>query len=298
MLRDEALLTMFRKAGLVHVSLDTEAAVQFKLDRFNKETTIEQNRKAIRLLRKVGIVTEAQFIVGPENETADSLQETDQIARDWNPDMANWSMYTPWPFSDLFQELGDKGEVFYFEKCNFATPIMKTERWPAAPPAAGLIGPNAITRSAPGLLAWRCTARAAELFERAGRPAQRHAGLRLLRCDLRAPVPGAAERRYARAGDGLRGLRRRRLPLRAAAGSAAEAAHQRDGCAASRKNRTRAASAGCDAKAMGGPPRSVPFPASRAASRSNNATMAAGSRPAASSTRAASASASRSASRE
>ncbi len=126
-LRDEKLLPMFRKAGLVHVSLGTEAAAQLKLERFNKETTIEQNKKAIRLLREAGIVTEAQFIVGLENETAETLEETYQMARDWNPDMANWAMYTPWPFSDLFQELGDKVEVFDFEKYNFVTPIMKPD---------------------------------------------------------------------------------------------------------------------------------------------------------------------------
>ncbi|HSM21054.1 MAG TPA: magnesium-protoporphyrin IX monomethyl ester anaerobic oxidative cyclase, partial [Rubrivivax sp.] len=126
-LRDEKLLPMFRQAGLVHVSLGTEAAAQLKLDRFNKETTIEQNKKAIRLLREAGIVSEAQFIVGLENETRETLEETYRMARDWNPDMANWAMYTPWPFSDLFQELGDKVEVFDFEKYNFVTPIMKPD---------------------------------------------------------------------------------------------------------------------------------------------------------------------------
>jgi anaerobic magnesium-protoporphyrin IX monomethyl ester cyclase len=126
-LRDEKLLPMFRKAGLIHVSLGTEAAAQLKLDRFNKETTIAQNKKAIELLRNAGIVTEAQFIVGLENETRETLEETYQMARDWNPDMANWAMYTPWPFSDLFQELGDKVEVFDFEKYNFVTPIMKPD---------------------------------------------------------------------------------------------------------------------------------------------------------------------------
>jgi anaerobic magnesium-protoporphyrin IX monomethyl ester cyclase len=126
-LRDEKLLPLFRRAGLIHVSLGTEAAAQLKLDRFNKETTIEQNRKAIQLLKDAGIVTEAQFIVGLENETAETLEETYQMARDWNPDMANWAMYTPWPFSDLFQELGDKVEVHDFEKYNFVTPIMKPD---------------------------------------------------------------------------------------------------------------------------------------------------------------------------
>jgi anaerobic magnesium-protoporphyrin IX monomethyl ester cyclase len=126
-LRDEALLPLFRKAGLIHVSLGTEAAAQLKLDRFNKETTIAQNKKAIRLLRENGIVAEAQFIVGLENETKETLEETYRMAMDWKPDMANWAMYTPWPFSDLFQELGDKVEVFDFEKYNFVTPIMKPD---------------------------------------------------------------------------------------------------------------------------------------------------------------------------
>jgi anaerobic magnesium-protoporphyrin IX monomethyl ester cyclase len=126
-LRDEKLLPLYRKAGLIHVSLGTEAAAQLKLDRFNKETTIAQNKKAIKLLRDAGIVTEAQFIVGLENETAETLEETYRMAMDWKPDMANWAMYTPWPFSDLFQELGDKVEVFDFEKYNFVTPIMKPD---------------------------------------------------------------------------------------------------------------------------------------------------------------------------
>ena len=126
-LRDEAILPLYRRAGLIHVSLGTEAAAQLKLDRFNKETTVAQNKRAIALLRQAGIVVEAQFIVGLENETRETLEETYRMARDWAPDLANWSMYTPWPFSDLFRELGDKVEVFDYEKYNFVTPIMRPD---------------------------------------------------------------------------------------------------------------------------------------------------------------------------
>ncbi len=126
-LRDEQLLPLYRRAGLVHVSLGTEAAAQLRLNRFNKETRIEDNRRAIELLRNADIFIEAQFIVGLENETRETLEETYQMAKAWNPDLANWAMYTPWPFSQLFQELGDKVEVFDFSKYNFVTPIMKPE---------------------------------------------------------------------------------------------------------------------------------------------------------------------------
>jgi len=126
-LRDEDLLPFYRKAGLVHISLGTEASAQLNLERFRKETTIAQNKKAIELIRNAGMVAEAQFIIGLENETAQSIEDTYRWALDWNADMVNWNMYTPWPFSDLFADLGDKVEVRDYAKYNFVTPIMKPE---------------------------------------------------------------------------------------------------------------------------------------------------------------------------
>ncbi|MEW9921951.1 magnesium-protoporphyrin IX monomethyl ester anaerobic oxidative cyclase [Marimonas sp. MJW-29] len=123
--RDKDLLKFYRKAGLVHVSLGTEAAAQMKLDTFNKETKVEENKTAIRLLREADILVEAQFIVGLDNETPETLEETYRMAWDWQPDLANWSMYTPWPFTPLFQELKDQVEIYDFSKYNFVTPIMK-----------------------------------------------------------------------------------------------------------------------------------------------------------------------------
>lgn len=126
-LRDEDVLPLYRRAGLVHVSLGTEAAAQLNLERFRKETTVAQNKKAVQLLREHDIVAEAQFIVGLENETPESIEETFKWAMDWEADMANWNMYTPWPFSDLFEDLGDKVEVRDYARYNFVTPIMKPE---------------------------------------------------------------------------------------------------------------------------------------------------------------------------
>ena len=76
-------------------------------------------------MREADILVEAQFIVGLDNETPETLEETYRMAWDWQPDLANWSMYTPWPYTPLFQELKDKVEVHDFSKYNFVTPIMK-----------------------------------------------------------------------------------------------------------------------------------------------------------------------------
>jgi len=126
-LRDEDVLPLYRKAGLVHVSLGTEASAQLNLELFRKETTVAQNKKAIKLLRDNGMVAEAQFIIGLDNETPESIEDTFKWAMDWECDMANWIMYTPWPFSDLFEDLADKVEVRDYARYNFVTPIMKPE---------------------------------------------------------------------------------------------------------------------------------------------------------------------------
>ncbi|MZP29323.1 magnesium-protoporphyrin IX monomethyl ester anaerobic oxidative cyclase [Heliobacterium undosum] len=126
-LRDAHLLPFYRKAGLVHISLGTEAATQMNLDRFRKETTMEENKRAIDMIKANGMVAEAQFIMGLENESPKTIEETFQLARYWDADMVNWNMYTPWPFSELFEELGDKVEVRDYSKYNFVTPIMQPD---------------------------------------------------------------------------------------------------------------------------------------------------------------------------
>jgi anaerobic magnesium-protoporphyrin IX monomethyl ester cyclase len=127
-LRDEQELPLYRKAGLVHVSLGTEAAAQLNLNLFRKETTIADNKRAVQLLRQNGIVAEVQFIMGLPNETAETIRETYRMARDWQADMTNWNMYTPWPFSELFQDLEDKVEIRDYSHYNFVTPIIKPDK--------------------------------------------------------------------------------------------------------------------------------------------------------------------------
>ena len=126
-LRDEAELPLYRKAGLVHVSLGTEAAAQLNLNVFRKETTIADNKRAVKLLRDNGIVAEVQFIMGLPTETPATIEETYRMTRDWGSDMTNWNMYTPWPFTELFQDLEDKVEIRDFSHYNFVTPIIKPD---------------------------------------------------------------------------------------------------------------------------------------------------------------------------
>ena len=126
-LRDEQELPLYRKAGLVHVSLGTEAAAQLNLNLFRKETTIADNKRAVQLLRDNGILAEVQFIMGLPSEVPETIEETYKMARDWKADMTNWNMYTPWPFSELFQDVQDRVEIRDYSHYNFVTPIIKPD---------------------------------------------------------------------------------------------------------------------------------------------------------------------------
>jgi anaerobic magnesium-protoporphyrin IX monomethyl ester cyclase len=110
----------------VHISLGTEAAAQLKLDRFNKETKVAENKEAIRCC--------ARPTSSPRRSS--SSGSTTRPPRRWKKPTAWPGLATrPGQLGDVHalavhaavQELGDKVEVFDFEKYNFVTPIMKPE---------------------------------------------------------------------------------------------------------------------------------------------------------------------------
>ncbi len=74
-------------------------------------------------------MVEAQLIVGLEKVTAeDAGRNLHDGMRPGSRTSAKLVDVTrPWPFSDLFKEMGNKVEVFDYEKYNFVTPIIKPE---------------------------------------------------------------------------------------------------------------------------------------------------------------------------
>jgi anaerobic magnesium-protoporphyrin IX monomethyl ester cyclase len=60
--------------------LGTEAAAQLNLNVFRKETTIADNKRAVKLLRDHGILAEVQFIMGLSHETPETIEETYRMA--------------------------------------------------------------------------------------------------------------------------------------------------------------------------------------------------------------------------
>ena len=123
--RDEDILSKYRKAGIVHVYVGLEATEQATLDRIHKNASVEESQESLKLIRKYGMLSETSFVLGFPEETHESVRRTLEAARYFNPDMAHFLAITPWPYSDLYDEVKDLIAVKDYAKYNLIEPIIE-----------------------------------------------------------------------------------------------------------------------------------------------------------------------------
>ncbi len=125
--RDEAILPKYRKAGIVHIYVGLEATDQETLDLINKELTTDISKEALRLIRKHGMMSETSFVLGFPHETQETVAETLRLAKEFDPDMAHFLCITPWPYAELWDEMKDRVRVHDYAKYNLIEPIVEPE---------------------------------------------------------------------------------------------------------------------------------------------------------------------------
>lgn len=126
--RDRDILCKYNQAGIVHVYIGIEATEQDTLDLIRKDLRVEQSQEAIRLLHAHGMITETSFVLGFPQETKANIARTLKWARFYNPDFAHFLAITPWPYSDLYQEVKEALRVFDYRKYNLIDPIIEPRR--------------------------------------------------------------------------------------------------------------------------------------------------------------------------
>jgi anaerobic magnesium-protoporphyrin IX monomethyl ester cyclase len=126
-LRDEAFLPKYRKAGIVHVYVGAEATDQATLDKLNKEITVAQSQRAIELIAEHKMISETSFVLGFPDETVESIEKTFALAQQFDPDFAHFLAITPWPYSDFYNEVKDSIAVHDYACYNLIEPIIKPD---------------------------------------------------------------------------------------------------------------------------------------------------------------------------
>jgi len=118
-----------RKSGLRWVLLGVENSKQSTLETFRKETTLEDAREAVRLLKENDIFAHAMFIIGERKDTAKSISDLREFANGLDPDFVIFAILTPFPGTELFEEARRNRwiEDFNWSHYDMVHAIMPTE---------------------------------------------------------------------------------------------------------------------------------------------------------------------------
>lgn len=110
---DGETLRMMENAGCFELSLGIESGTQRVLDGINKRIRVEDAVSAVNLIKKSsGILVEGLFMLGLPGETEEEMLRTIEFACSLPIDMAQFSIFTPYPGSRLFKTLSEEGGLF------------------------------------------------------------------------------------------------------------------------------------------------------------------------------------------
>jgi anaerobic magnesium-protoporphyrin IX monomethyl ester cyclase len=124
-IRDEDIMWKYREAQVDHIYLGVESTSQAALDKFKKNIKVEESKRALDMINAQDIVTETSFVLGMPDDTVDSMRETVELAKYYNPDLAFFLAIAPWPYSELYPELKDFVVTKDYSKYNLVEPVVK-----------------------------------------------------------------------------------------------------------------------------------------------------------------------------
>ncbi len=101
------LFRLWKKAGLSTVYVGLESMDKASLDYFNKKTGVETNRKAVVILRDIGITLHASFIV-KQNFTKKDFKQLEQDVKDICPAELTFTVLSPSPGTPFWYEQKDR----------------------------------------------------------------------------------------------------------------------------------------------------------------------------------------------
>jgi radical SAM superfamily enzyme YgiQ (UPF0313 family) len=108
---DKPLLEAFKDAGCWAILFGAESGVQKNLNTIRKGITLEQTRKAVRAAKEAGLMVLTPFLFGLPGETFEEGLETIEFACELDPDVANFHALTPFPGTELYENLEKYGTV-------------------------------------------------------------------------------------------------------------------------------------------------------------------------------------------
>jgi radical SAM superfamily enzyme YgiQ (UPF0313 family) len=109
---NDELFEKMRKSGCYRVAFGIESGVQDVLDKsIHKNIKLSDIEKAVKLARKHNIKTLGFFVLGNLNETEEQMRQTVEFAIKLGLDYAQFTTATPFPGTELYSIIKEKGEL-------------------------------------------------------------------------------------------------------------------------------------------------------------------------------------------
>jgi len=123
------LVEKMKKAGCWIIFLGIESGSQKILDAIGKRITLEQVKKAVKILKDAGIQVLGSFIIGFLQDTTETIKETIKFAKSLNLNYAEFSILTPYPGTPIFDYAKKHGMLLTedWSKYTAVEPIVKIE---------------------------------------------------------------------------------------------------------------------------------------------------------------------------
>lgn len=106
---DEDFYSLMREAGCVFLHFGVESGNNKVLRSIRKNFTVEKVRKAVDIVREIGIPFNTSFILGFPEDTRETIRETIDFAKELNSDYVSFSLATPYPGSELYDNVTANG---------------------------------------------------------------------------------------------------------------------------------------------------------------------------------------------
>jgi radical SAM superfamily enzyme YgiQ (UPF0313 family) len=100
------LFRLWKQVGLGVVYVGLEAMVGSRLDKYKKRTNVDTNRKAVELLKEIGITLHASFMVDPDFSVQDFKDLEKEIMKVC-PAEVTFTVFSPSPGTDLWKQHKD-----------------------------------------------------------------------------------------------------------------------------------------------------------------------------------------------
>ena len=106
---NRSILEKMKRAGCSAIYYGVESASPAILRYYRKKINLDMVEKAVKLTKEFGIMTICSFIIGSPYETKEDMKATLRFALKLDPDYAQFSILTPYPGTEIYEEAKEKG---------------------------------------------------------------------------------------------------------------------------------------------------------------------------------------------